>query len=244
MRDDIANTADSNNGVGGGARGLAGLYAQICGDLRARREWLGRQRTWYAMRHQGLRRATKPFPAAADLHFPLADSIIEKLKPFYFNQLFATETVAQFIAAEPELTSLAGELAAWFDYKLKQQSNLEAEILVGIDKMLMAGHVPVKVYWDYTGSEAAPQGRLAFDAIEPRHCIVPDGTNDLEDADRVTLVHQLSVEQYRRDPRFQRQDPDFMSRICGRGVAAGEGAALQAAVERREGITHAMDPAI
>src|SRR3954469_2574107 len=104
---------------------LAALHGKVCSDLRARRQWLDRQAEWYDLRHHGLRRARKPFPAAADMHFPLADSIIEKLKPFYFNQLFGTETVAHFVATRPELGAFAAELGAWFDYKLKQQTNLE-----------------------------------------------------------------------------------------------------------------------
>jgi hypothetical protein len=192
------------------------------------------------MRHDGLRRKHKPFPHAADLHFPLADSIIEKLKPFYFNQLFATESVAQFVPKRPELAGLAEEISGWFDYKLKQQSNLECELLIAIDKMLMSGHVPVKVYWE-CGAAGEP-GRLAFDAIEPQHCLVPEGTCELEEADRVTLVHQLSVEQYRRDVRFQRQDEGFLQRIAGRGVSeSGDDAQLRQISELREGITHASN---
>src|SRR4051812_7951090 len=99
-----SNVGECNSGsmAGAGLREtLRALHGRVCGDLRARAAWLDRQGKWYQMRHEGVRRRNKPFPNAADLHFPLADSIIEKLKPFYFNQLFATETVAQFVAASP-----------------------------------------------------------------------------------------------------------------------------------------------
>ena len=61
---------------------LRSLYSQVCDDIRSRQQWLSRQGTWYAMRHNGLRRQHKPWPGASDLHYPLADTIIEKLKPF------------------------------------------------------------------------------------------------------------------------------------------------------------------
>lgn len=212
---------------------LMELYGKVCEDVRSRSTWLTRQTVWYAMRHDGLRRRNKPWPTAADLHYPLADSIIEKLKPFYFNQLFGQETVAQFIAKDPELVPFAEDLGYWFDWKLKQASNLEEEILIAIDKKLMAGHVPVKVYWD------ADRKRLAFDAIEPQHCIVPDWTKGLEEADRVTIVHHLSPEQYKRDGRFTKKEPDFIRSITGRGSAeAGESEELANTREIREGITH------
>lgn len=241
MRDHIATSTDKDAAPDSAdRRDLRALHGKVCTDLRSRQAWLNKQAAWYQMRHDGIRRKHKPFPHAADLHFPLADSIIEKLKPFYFNQLFATEAVAQFVPKRPELAGLAEEIGGWFDYKLKQQSNLECELLIAIDRMLMSGHVPVKVYWE-CGAAGEP-GRLAFDAIEPQHCLVPEGTRDLEEADRVTLVHQLSVEQYLRDIRFQRQDEGFLKRIAGRGLSeSGDDAHLRQISDLREGITHSSN---
>lgn len=239
---------------------LAALHAQICDDIRARQQWLSRQSTWYAMRHDGLRRRNKPWPHAADLHYPLTDTIIERLKPFYFNQLFSTETVAQFIAKDPALVPLARDASSWFDFKLKQETNLEHEALIAIDKMLMSGHVCLKVYWDSAIPTTAgatpdghqlstlnyqPTGRLAFDAIEPTHCIVPESTRALQQADRVTLVHHLSRDQYRRDPRFSRKDEPFIARISGRGASDSTGdSALEQNRQVREGLTHADDDTV
>ena len=156
MRDDIPNSPNQDAAPdSAGRRDLRALHGKVRTDLRSRQVWLNKQAAWYQMRHDGLRRKHKPFPHAADLHFPLADSIIEKLKPFYFNQLFATESVAQFVPKRPELGGLAEEIGGWFDYKLKQQSNLECELLIAIDKMLMSGHVPVKVYWECGAAGAA-----------------------------------------------------------------------------------------
>src|SRR4051812_20686734 len=233
MRDHIPTSLEKETAPdSAGRRDLRALHGKVCSDLRSRQAWLNKQAAWYQMRHEGLRRKHKPFPHAADLHFPLADSIIEKLKPFYFNQLFATESVAQFVPKRPELAGLAEEISGWFDYKLKQQSNLECELLIAIDKMLMSGHVPVKVYWQ-CGAAGEP-GRLAFDAIEPQHCLVPEGTRELEEADRVTLVHHLSIEQYRRDVRFQRQDEGLVKRIAGRGLSeSGDDAQLRQTTELR-----------
>jgi len=46
------------------------------------------------MRHEGLRRISPPYPGAADLHFPLIDALVERLKPFYYKQLFASDQFA------------------------------------------------------------------------------------------------------------------------------------------------------
>jgi len=80
------------------------------------------------MRHAGLRRKFKPWPNAADLHYPLADSIINKLKPFYFQQIFASELIAHFtpwsdVKSEQKPDAMSAMM--WFDYQMRQNSNME-----------------------------------------------------------------------------------------------------------------------
>ncbi len=255
------------------------LRDNVLRDMQTRDEWLRRQAVWYAMRHDGLRRRNKPWPGSADLHFPLADSIIERLKPFYFNQLFATETIASFIAMREELASYTSDVGNWFDFKVKQESNLEREILIAIDQMLMAGIGVVKVYWEAgrqegvshedtkarrgegsredaengrNGSDqakdwedgaargAGSSGHLAFDAVDPSKVIVPQWTQSLDEADRVTLVHTVSVEQFKRDPRFTQKNDEELKAITGKGHAQdGTNETLEQLAVRREGLTYA-----
>ena len=80
-------------------------------DLADRSLWDTRQRMFYEMRHHGLRRKSKPWPTASDAHFPLSDSIIEKLKPHYFQQLFATDLIASFIPSNPQVAELTSAAA-------------------------------------------------------------------------------------------------------------------------------------
>lgn len=217
------------------------LYGKVCDDVKSRQPWLTRQNTWYVMRHDGIPRRNKPWAHAADMHDPMADTTIEKFKPFYFNQLFGTEVVAQFIPKEPELTGLAGEVGQFFDYKLKQESNLESETLINIDRMLMSGSCPMKVYWD------AKNKRLAFDSIEPTHCIVPDQTEGIQEADRITIVHHYTPEQFKRDPQFalkiaeyEEEGDDIVKLIKSSGQTDASGSyQLDQAKQIREGITHA-----
>ena len=44
----------------------------------------------------GLQRIAAPYPGAADLHFPLIDSLVERLKPFYYQQLYGKDQFATF----------------------------------------------------------------------------------------------------------------------------------------------------
>jgi hypothetical protein len=210
-------------------------HTEIITALKDRQKWEDRQATWYKMRHDGLRRINKPFPGAADMHFPLADMQIEKLKPFYVSQLYATDTVASFLAKKSEAGTMASEAALWFDSQLKHESNFEDEIAIGIDKMLNCAVVPVKVYWD------AQRERLAFEAINPIHLIVPTYTGRLADADWIVHVQKYSKHAYKRIAEFD-STPETMAVICAgeagqEGTGAGTASTYESAKLEREGIT-------
>jgi hypothetical protein len=175
-------------------------------DLCDRKVWEERQRIFYQMRHNGIPRRTKPFPGAADLHYPLADSHIGKLAPFYFAQIFASDLLASFAAQNPQAEPLARQAANWFDWQLNNQSNWFEESLATIDTMLMAGVAPMKVLWNPLTK------RLRFDAIEPVYFVVPPTTMDLETADRWCHILQLTPEQYKANPNFA-QDPELIKRL-------------------------------
>lgn len=208
------------------------LYDLVLDDLTRRKTWEDRQAVWFTIRHNGLRRMNKPWPGAADMHYPLADGMIEKFKPFYFAQLFATETLASFVSWTPGMEAQSSSAAYWYDFKIKQKSNLETEILTTIDDMLMSGRPALKIFWDDT------KKAVQFDAVKPTHLIVPYYTKELQDADRITHVITLSEDQYRAKSYYA-QDDALIKRIKGKGSGQdGDNTALDQKKQVREGITH------
>lgn len=208
------------------------LAALVFDDLTRRKSWEDRQRIWYELRHSGLRRLNKPWPGAADMHFPLADGMIDKFKPFYFAQLFATETLASFVSWKPQSDAATSSAAYWYDYKIKQNSNLETEILTTIDDMLMSGRPAMKIFWD------EKKRAVQFDAVQPTSLIVPYYTKELQDADRITHVLTMSEDQYRAN-KLYRQDEDLIKRIKGLGTSQdGTATSLDEKKALREGITY------
>ncbi len=73
------------------------LQGQIVEAVSQRSPWELRQTRWYELRHNGLRRVNKPWPKAADLHWPLIDTAIEKLKPLFLQQALGMDVVASFV---------------------------------------------------------------------------------------------------------------------------------------------------
>lgn len=180
-------------------------------DIKDREQWAERQAVFYQMRHDGIRRKSKPYPGATDLHFPLVDGTIEKLKPFYQNQMFATETVAAFVGKPDVDPQAMTDLAYWFDYKVKQKSNFEDEIILAIDYMLSSGRGPIKITWD------AVEKCLRYEAIEPLYFVVPKATSDLKGGFRVTHIMHLTREDYTtgRMSEVYNQTEETVNRIIG-----------------------------
>lgn len=205
------------------------LFNALLDDLRARTGWEERQRIWYEMRHNGLRRKKK-LPWQADLHYPLADSIIGKLKPFYYQQVFSNEVIATFIPKAPQPEGIIQGISRWFDYQLRQNSNFETEILTTIDAMLMSGMNLMKISWDEDSKS------IRFDSVDPVYAIVPHYTRDIKSCDRLCHVIPMSLNQYKSNKLYN-QDEDLIRRIKGRTGEGVKFSTLEDIKLRREGIT-------
>ena len=205
-------------------------HEEIMAALTARKHWEQRQATWYQMRHDGLRRKNKPWPNAADMHYPLADGIIEKLKPTYISQIYATDTVASFAALTSDFTSYQAGAAQWFDHQLKQESNFEEELDIAIDVMAQTGRGPVKVYWD------AECAQIVFEAINPLYLIVPAWTGKLAKADWIVHVQRYSKAAYKRLEGFVRDDATIGRILSGDGIRESDSGYDQQRTSR-EGLT-------
>ena len=210
------------------------LADEIGDAIKNRDDWYRRQETFYKMRHTGLRRIAAPYPGAADLHFPLIDSIVERLKPFYYNQLYGTDQFASFTSLRTQPADTTSAVGAWFDYRLKQKTNLERKMLTCFDAMCMAGRSQLKVVWDFD------KKAICFYSVAPYYFVVDPNVDDLQ-ADATWCVHIMSMSecQYKRNKNF-RQDADFIARIKGKEVGdygiAGNNQFLQT-IRNREGIT-------
>jgi len=213
------------------------LHGQIVQGVAQRSPWEIRQTRWYELRHHGLRRTNKPWPKAADLHWPLIDTAIEKLKPLFLQQALGMDVVASFVPMRQQLNAYTKVAEDWFNYKIRDKTNFTDEILSWVDYTLMSGRGVMKCMWN-PGDK-----RVDFEAIDPMYFIVPAYTVDLQDADWAVHVMPMSVGAYKRlaaqlgwksDSKTIeriRGDMDHDSTIPG---AATEDAAKQL----REGITY------
>lgn len=203
--------------------------------IRDRVRWEERQRVYYQMRHNGLPRRRKPFPGASDVHFPLIDSVIERMKPFFYNQIFQTETLASFTALTDQPMDTAATCAEYFDYALKQETDFEDEVLVATDDMLQNGRGILKWRWDPLEST------IVVEAVNPLYFIVPrDAPKQPESMDWFVNVKHVSVEQYKRNPLYLDHSEELINKLRG-GAEASEQNEYEEEKAYREGLTYSRN---
>lgn len=184
------------------------LHDTIVGYIYSRSSWETNQAIWYQMRHDGVGRKNPPWPGAANLHFPLADTQITQLKPFYWRQIYSNELVASFVPYKQEEEDLSAIAEQWFNYQIRYSTNLFRESQVFIDKMLMAGSSVCKVIFDHD------KQRVSYDAIDPLSFIISPQAKTIQDADLCVHVIKMTEEEYRRHDDYN-QDEDFIKSLLG-----------------------------
>ncbi len=123
------------------------LQGQIVEAVGQRSPWELRQTRWYELRHHGLRRTNKPWPKAADLHWPLIDTAIEKLKPLFLQQALGMDVVASFVPMRQQLNAYTRVAEDWFNYKIRDKTNFVDEVLSWVDYTLMSGRGVMSGFW-------------------------------------------------------------------------------------------------
>lgn len=190
------------------------LYSEICEDLEDRSGWQGRQILWSKMRGGGVGRPNRPWAGAANVHVPVADTIINKLKPYYVVWVFGPELLASFYSMDDQGDSYTDAVSQWFDYKVREQSNFSEQLVCTIDSLLQNGLGILKTYWDVKAE------RLSYASVHPYFIIVPPyATSDFRQADRVVHVMQYSRTEYERDGEKKgfNTDEHFVDLIVGEG---------------------------
>ena len=217
-----------------------GLHGQIEEAVDQRQPWELRQSRWYELRHHGLRRQNKPWLKASDMHWPLIDTQIEKLKPLFLQQALGMDVVASFVPMRQQLNAYTKVAEDWFNYKIREKTNFQEEILSWVDYTLMSGRAVIKCFWN-PGDK-----KVGFDAIDPLYFLVPAYTVDLQDADWAVQVMPMSVAAYKRMARQMgwKSDKATIDKIRGNPQEDNiPGTNVESDVKNlREGITYTNNP--
>lgn len=199
--------------------------------LAARLRWETKQRVFYTMRHDGLPRSNKPFPSAADAHYPAIDMAIRKLKPFLMGLLTSGDVLCNLTSMKGELSGLSDAASKFFDFVLMQRTQFLRKMRSVVDSMYLRGRGVMKATVD-----PLDDYRIVFEAIDPLWILMPQEANGFEDADEFVHVRQFTVESYKRlDARWD-TSPATVRKIRGQPLANLDTVLTQKKLQ--EGITH------
>lgn len=206
------------------------LFKKAQEIISARGVWEQKQRLYYQMRHDGLRRRNKPWATAADSHFPLIDMQIRKFKPFWLGQALASDRLATFVSFRQQQDPTTEAAADFFDFEIKNRTQFTRKLRTSVDYMLLRGRGILKATVNPFDSY-----KIVFEAVDPIFLLMPETANDFEDTDWFVHVKQISVPAYQRDRRYD-QDPTTIRAIKGqKDLRLGQ---FWQDKEMREGITH------
>lgn len=211
------------------------LFDTASEALGLRGQWEQRQRLYSQMRVDGLRRRNKPWPAAADLHFPLIDLNIRKSKPFWESQATSHERLVSFVSLQEQQQAMTTAAAEFMDFELRQNTNYLRELNRSIDTMCLRGRGVLKAIVDPFEDYA-----IKFESVDPIFIIMADQADDFEDADWFVHIQHLTLPRYKRDRRYEQKETTINA-IRGNkdlDVAAG---VLQDK-EAREGVNYSRNP--
>lgn len=210
--------------------------------LAARGVWEARQRVYYQIRHDGLRRQNKPFPTASDSHFPLVDGNISDLKPFWVGHVFGGQRLCDFQAMRQQGQEMTESAADFHDFELRHRTKYRLKMEVAIDTMLLRGRGVLKFTVDPFNGYA-----IKCTAIDPVFILMPQNAKDFptdhmddDGADYWYEVQKLTVAQYQRIRNYN-QSPDVLRAIRGNANAASQLSAIYTDKQIREGVTHSAN---
>ena len=89
-----------------------------------------------------------PWPRSSNVKSGFTDTEIARFTPFLFKILYSSERVAYFRSMSQQNATFGGLVADWFDFKVKNYTDLEEEIQPCTDKLLQDGETVMKVMWN------------------------------------------------------------------------------------------------
>lgn len=127
---------------------IKSMKAEIDLAISQREEFITKQNKWYRKRYGIRPKATFPWFNASNLHIPVQDKMIRKLKPEYVGVAYNTTPICELSTENPQNMEVA-EQASWqFDYLLRTRMDIFADVNLMTDKMLSKGFCIVKVIYD------------------------------------------------------------------------------------------------
>lgn len=132
---------------------IAYYNAEFSAAQQSRADYIDNQLKWYKKRYGIRAKKTFPWAGASNLHLPLQDKTVRKLKPEYVSVAYNTMPmcVLDGVGGEDAVQEAdRANKASWhFDWLLRTRMDVFADTVMMADKTLSRGFCIVKVIYDY-----------------------------------------------------------------------------------------------
>lgn len=194
---------------------LLGRGLRILSD---RQNWELRQRRYYIMRREGLRRRRLPFPNAADLHLRLIDQKVTQKAAFTQAMVFGRPQLSTFSSLKPQEAELTQAANQYHDWQINHRTNFIRVFQGMSDTMWLRGRGIIKCFID-----PYDDYKIIMEQVDPLWLLMPDDVNGFEDAYEWIHVKNIPVQRFKQERRYCLEYRDdngkinegTMKKLCG-----------------------------
>ena len=182
------------------------LLGQIDDDISARSEW---KDEWRALEQIRLGRRPKSgiYPGAPNWIDPIVDVNVARVTEIEHTSLFTPRYLAHFIPHSPEGVQFKRVLEMAFDHLLKITLRVGTTLNTLLDEKNQGGMSVAKQVMDFESYGRVFGQDVAiptFVHMHPLNVIVPPDTQHMQDAVRITDVHQYQLNTFRKVAKQRR----------------------------------------
>lgn len=118
--------------------------------LADRQSWVKLQREWYTVRY-GMRAKKKfPWPGASNLHIPLTDKVIRRVKPIFISSFFGVDPICTMEPLGNTTQDAARVFELGYDWLVRHRMERpQEELTFAVDDELEGGFGIIKCVWEY-----------------------------------------------------------------------------------------------
>ena len=187
------------------------LCTAVKSDITDRKEWYDCLKEQHDDRMRCKARRRAPYPGAPNLVEPLIDDNIVAITSSETSILWSARNLATFLPLTTQGYQYKSLIERGFDTLLRINLDLRAKVenLFDTKNEWGMGIAKLVVNTDAIPGDVLPD----FEPIDPRDVVVPKGTRNVRDADRVTCIYRYTEREFKAEARERGWDKAAVKQV-------------------------------
>ena len=145
QQDPVANVVDTSQEI---EKIINTIHAEYEKSNTNRSVWQLNQAKWYRQRYGVRPKATFPWKNSSNLHMPLIDKTIRKMKPEYVSSVWNSNPICTLTPEDSNFLQIADEASYSLDYVARAKMNIYPTLVRLADIILQKGFAIVKTVYE------------------------------------------------------------------------------------------------